>query len=97
MERVQRWIESHTPSYPWSDTRWQSKSPAVRPTALDRTYEHLDEHEREIRETLSRLDAELQVLRGLYDPVPPGSQGSPGSPGSPGSQAPPEEPERRAG
>jgi hypothetical protein len=63
METVKQWVEQHTPSFPWSDTLWRSTSPHVRTTALNRTYEHLEEHERKVRETVHRLEAEVQMLR----------------------------------
>jgi hypothetical protein len=64
METVKQWVEQHAhiPSFPWSDTLWRSTSPQVRPTALDLTYEHLEEHEREVRETVGMLEAELRLL-----------------------------------
>ncbi len=63
MDMIRQWVESHAPEVPWSDTLWRSKSPLVRETALDRTYSLLEMHEREMREAIARLEADVKVLR----------------------------------
>jgi hypothetical protein len=62
MDRVKCWFDTHLPQPDWSDTLWRSHTPEVRDTALNRTYERLDEHERELRESTARLEAELGAL-----------------------------------
>jgi acyl-CoA reductase-like NAD-dependent aldehyde dehydrogenase len=62
MDMVKRWFDAHLPQPDWSDTLWRSHTPEVRDTALNRTYERLDEHERELRESTARLEAELGAL-----------------------------------
>lgn len=65
LQNLRRWLEVHTtlpPTRP-STSLWQGTSPQVRDLALNRTYERLDEHEREVRETLQRLEAEVYALR----------------------------------
>lgn len=64
LSNLQRWLEVHThPNQETpSKTLWKSTSPGVREMALNRTYERLSEHEREVRETLDRLEAEVQSL-----------------------------------
>ena len=67
VDGIKQWVETHAPTYPWSGTRWQSRTPEVRKTALDLTHQRIESLEQEIRETTKALQAEVDVLRESHD------------------------------